>query len=106
MSELPDEELIILITGGARRIAAGYDILPEGNPTLASDLTVKVLDANAGTVEFIDTATGTSLANRTLDSEGKATARGASSRNFLIIALATSSLVRVAVICAPWMLRR
>ena len=76
MSELPDEELIILITGGARRIAAGYDILPEGNPTLASDLTVKVLDANAGTVEFIDTATGTSLANRTLDSEGKATARG------------------------------
>ena len=76
MSDLPDEELIILVTGGARRIAAGYDMLPEGNPTLASDLTVKVLDANAGTVEFIDTATGTSLANRTLDSEGRATARG------------------------------
>ena len=29
-----------------------------------------------GTVEFIDTATGTSLANRTLDSEGRAAARG------------------------------
>ena len=76
MSDLPDEELIILVTGGARRIAAGYDMLPDGNPTLPSDLTVKVLDASAGTVEFIDTATGTSLANRTLDSEGKASARG------------------------------
>ena len=51
-------------------------MLPEGNPTLASDLTVKVLDATAKTVEFIDTATGTSLANRTLDSEGRASARG------------------------------
>ena len=76
MSDLPDEELIILVTGGARRIAAGYDMLPEGNPTLPSDLTVKVLDASAGTVEFIDTATGTSLANRKLDSEGRASARG------------------------------
>ena len=66
MSDLPDEELIILVTGGARQIAAGYDMLPDGNPTLPSDLTVKVLDASAGTVEFIDTATGTSLANRTL----------------------------------------
>ena len=76
MSDLPDEELIILATGGARRISASYDMLPEGNPTLPSDLTVKVLDASAGTVEFIDTATGTSLANRTLDSEGTASARG------------------------------
>ena len=76
MSDLPDEELIILVTGGSRRIAASYDMLPDGSPTLASDLTVKVLDANAGTVEFIDTATGTSLANRVLDSEGKTSARG------------------------------
>ena len=76
MTDLPDEELIILVTGGARRISAGYDMLPEGRPALASDLTVKVLDASAGTVEFVDTATGTSLANRTLDSEGRATARG------------------------------
>ena len=66
----------ILVTGGSRRIAASYDMLPDGSPTLASDLTVKVLDANAGTVEFIDKATGTSLANRVLDSEGKASARG------------------------------
>ena len=76
MTDLPDEELIIMVTGGARRIAAGYDMLPAGNPTLASDITVKVLDANAGTVEFIDTTSGTSLANRTLDSEGRASARG------------------------------
>ena len=46
-------------------------MLPDGNPTLPSDLTVKVLDASVGTVEFIDTVTGTSLANRTLDSEGE-----------------------------------
>ena len=40
------------------------------------DLTVKVTDANAGTVEFIDTATGTSMATRTLDSLHSATALG------------------------------
>ena len=34
------------------------------------------MDADTRTVEFIDTATGTSLANRTLDSEGRAAARG------------------------------
>jgi flagellar hook-associated protein 1 FlgK len=76
MTDLPDEELIIIVTGGARKIAAGYDILPEGNPSLASDITVKVIDAVAGTVEFLDKSTGTSLASRTLDANQMASARG------------------------------
>ena len=76
MTDLPDEELIILVTGGARRISAGYDLLPEGSPTLALDITVNVVDASAGKVEFLDTATGSSLATRTLDSNQKVKAVG------------------------------
>lgn len=76
MTDLPDEELIIIVTDGARKIAAGYDILPESAPPLPADMTVKVLDAAAGTVEFLDTATGSSLATRTLDSNQIAAARG------------------------------
>jgi flagellar hook-associated protein 1 FlgK len=43
---------------------------------LASDITVKVIDAVAGTVEFLDKSTGTSLASRTLDANQMASARG------------------------------
>jgi len=76
MSDLPEEELIVIVTGGARRIAAGYDMIPEGYAALPSDLTVKVLDASTGAIEFVDTVTGTSLANRTIDSNGVASACG------------------------------
>ena len=76
MTDLPDEELIILVTGGARKISAGYDLLPEGSPTLASDITVNVIDASTGKVEFLDTASGSSLATRTLDSNQKVKAVG------------------------------
>ena len=77
LTGLPDEELLVLISGsGARKISASYDVLPDTAPTVARDLTVKVLDAAAGTVEFIDTGTGTSLANRTLDSNGETSAFG------------------------------
>ena len=76
MTDLPDEELIVIVTGGARKIAAGYDMLPESGPSLASDITVNIVDAAAGTVEFLDAATGTSLATRTLDSNQTAAARG------------------------------
>ncbi len=77
LTNLPDEELLILVNGGgARKLAASYDTLPEGTPVLPRDVTVKVLDASAGTVEFIDTATSTSLATRTLDSEQVASAVG------------------------------
>ena len=79
LTDLPDEELLVLISGGgARKISASYDTLPETAPSVARDLTVKVLDATAGTVEFIDTETGTSLANRTLDSNAETSAFGVS----------------------------
>ena len=79
LTGLPDEELLVLISGGgARKISASYDVLPDTAPSVARDLTVKVLDATAGTVEFIDTDTGTSLANRTLDSNAETSAFGVS----------------------------
>ncbi|HCH20939.1 MAG TPA: hypothetical protein DEX33_05985, partial [Cellvibrionales bacterium] len=70
LTDLPDEELIIAIgDAGARRISLQYDLLPENTPKFAQDITVKILDANAGTVEFFDKATGTSIASRTLDDD-------------------------------------
>lgn len=79
LSDLPDEELLILTSGGgARRISASFDLLPESSPALVREMTVRVLDTATGTVEFIDTATGTSLANRTLDANQTAVAFGMS----------------------------
>ena len=70
LTDLPDEELIIAIGDvGARRISMQYDLVPENTPKIAQDIKVKILDANAGTVEFFDKATGTSIASRTLDDD-------------------------------------
>ena len=77
LTDLPDEELIVLVTGGARKVTAAYDMLPSSASVEPDrDLTVKVTDAATGTVEFIDTLTGTSMATRTLDTLHSATARG------------------------------
>ncbi len=77
LSDLPDEELIVLLTGaGARQITAVYDESPAAAPSLAPDLTVTLDDASAGKVKFIDKATGTVMAERTLDNDNKASALG------------------------------
>ena len=77
LTDLPDEELIVMVTGGARKLTAAYDMLPaDASLDPQRDLTVKVTDANVRTVEFIDTATGTSMATRTLDSLHSAKALG------------------------------
>ena len=80
MTDLPDEELIIFITGSddgsgarARNISAVYDEYPSDMFLPKRDLSIKVSDAENGIVEFIDTSTGTSIATRTLDDSGKAT---------------------------------
>jgi len=71
LSDLPDEELIVIVgSSGAKRLAMQYDLLPPDAPKLQPDISIRVTDADAGTVEFIDTATGTSMATRTLDDTG------------------------------------
>jgi flagellar hook-associated protein 1 FlgK len=75
LSNLPDEELIVVVgSTGARSVTLQYDELPADAPTIDHDVTVKVVDAATKKVEFIDTATGTSRATRILDDEGIAEA--------------------------------
>ena len=75
ITNLPGEELIIAVgANGAKKLAAQFDLLPEGAPTLRPDISIEVVDDENNIVEFIDTATGTSMATRTLDEEGRAAA--------------------------------
>ena len=44
LSDLPDEELIIVLSGtGTRKVSANYDINPETTPTIERDITVKIV---------------------------------------------------------------
>ena len=55
LTDLPDEELIIAIgDAGARRISMQYDLLPENTAKIVQEITVKILDEDAGTIEFFD----------------------------------------------------
>ena len=77
LSNLPDEELIIIVgNNGAKKLSLQYDAVPVEGPKLHRDIMVKILDEKTGYVEFIDTQSGTSLANRTLDSNGSCEAEG------------------------------
>lgn len=70
LSGLPDEELIVFVgDSGAKRIAMQYDTLPADMVQPHRDTSIRVVDADAGLIEFFDVETGTSLATRTLDSE-------------------------------------
>ena len=73
---LPNEELIVIATGsGARRIAARFD---DSGPKPASPTAfeIKVIDGHSRLVEFIEQATGHSLATRTVADDGQFDAYG------------------------------
>lgn len=83
ITDLPDEELIIFLTGSddgngvrARALSATYDTTSIDVNSLPRDLTINVTNASTGTVEIVDTLTGTSIATRTLDSDSKTNAAG------------------------------
>ena len=77
LSNLPDEELIIIVgNNGAKKLSLQYDAIPSDGPKVHRDIMIKILDQKTGSVEFIDTQSGTSLANRTLDSNGRCEAEG------------------------------
>jgi len=77
MSNMPDEELILVLTGQAsRKISANYDQHPAGTPVILRDISISVTDAENGIVEFIDTETNTSMATRILNSGQEAAAKG------------------------------
>jgi flagellar hook-associated protein FlgK len=79
ITDLPDEEFIIFLTGSddgngerARSISAVYDQYTANMVLPKRDISITVTDAANGIIEFIDTATGTSMATRSLNANGKA----------------------------------
>ena len=77
MTDLPDEDLIVLISGsGSNRITSNYDIPPNDGFEIESNLTVKVIDDTGINVEILDAQTGHSIATRSLDSNFTTEAEG------------------------------
>jgi flagellar hook-associated protein 1 FlgK len=79
ITDLPDEEFIIFLTGSddgngerARSISAVYDQYTADMVLPKRDISITVTDAENGIIEFIDTATRTSMATRSLNANGKA----------------------------------
>jgi flagellar hook-associated protein 1 len=75
LTGLPDEDLIVVMSGtGALRLAGA---VTAGTPSPTPAPTeLRVLDAAAGRVALIDLTTGQSIATRTLDATGSATLGG------------------------------
>ena len=72
LSDLPDEELIIFVDdSGAKRLTMQYDEIISPADQIGRDLEIKVKDAEANIIEVFDTETGTSMATRSLDADGK-----------------------------------
>ena len=68
LSNLPNEELIVLVTGsGSRLLSATFDEMPESAANVIENFSVKLVNSEARTVEIFDKDTGHSIANRVLD---------------------------------------
>ena len=68
LSNLPNEDLIVLLTGsGSRKLAANYDLAVPNSIPAEEDFTVKVIDDLSTLIEIFDTNTGHSIATRILD---------------------------------------
>ncbi|MBC2834758.1 FlgK family flagellar hook-associated protein [Paragemmobacter straminiformis] len=69
LSNLPPEDLIVVMTGsGALRMAGSVTTGPA--PTTVPDVELRVLDATTRQVELVDLRTGHSIGTRTLDASG------------------------------------
>ena len=78
LSGLPDEELIVVLTGAgsALRLTGGLDLLPATTTALPESFDIRITDAASGMVEVIDAATGDVIATRQLDAGGSTTVAG------------------------------
>lgn len=75
LRDLPPEDLIIVVTGGgARNLAAQFDIAPMV-PEIPT-LDIEVVNETGNLIEVIDSSTGHSIATRRLDQNGQAEAAG------------------------------
>ena len=77
MTNLPNEDLIVLLTGtGSRKLAANYDLIPQNSFLPEEDFTVKIVDDQSTQIEIFDTTSGHSIATRILDGSRAAEAIG------------------------------
>lgn len=71
LSNLPNEDLIIIMTGGgARSLGAAYDIAPVISEPPAYD--VRIVNEAGTQIEIFDAETGHSVATRNFDAQGEA----------------------------------
>ena len=72
-----NEDLIMIVNGGgARSIATRSDPPAPNYQQKASNIEIKVANAEGSVIEFLDAETGHSIATRTLDTVGRAEAAG------------------------------
>ena len=77
LTNLPPEELIVIVNGGgARKIAASFDSNPPEFEEITPELTIKVTNDAGNVIDIVDKETGHSIATRQLDNAGAAGALG------------------------------
>ena len=77
LTNLPPEELIVIVSGGgARKIAANFDSNPPFFEEITPELTINVTNDAGNVIDILDKATGHSIATRQLDAAGAAEAMG------------------------------
>ena len=77
LTNLPPEELIVIVNGGgARKIAASFDSNPPELEEITPELTIKVTNDAGNVIDILDKETGHSIATRQLDNAGAAGALG------------------------------
>ncbi len=77
ITNLPPEELIVIVSGGgARKIAANFDSNPPALEEITPELTIKVTNDAGNVIDIVDKDTGHSIATRQLDAAGAAEALG------------------------------
>tara|TARA_B100000989_G_scaffold273587_1_gene231852 strand:- start:5107 stop:9792 length:4686 start_codon:yes stop_codon:yes gene_type:complete len=77
LTNLPPEELIVIVNGGsARKIAASFDSNPPTLEEITPELTIKVTNDAGNVIDIVDKETGHSIATRQLDNAGAAGALG------------------------------
>ena len=82
LTNLPPEELIVIVSGGgARKIASSFDSNPPEFEEITPELTIKVTNDAGNVIDIVDKETGHSIATRQLDNAGAAGSLGFYSRS-------------------------
>lgn len=77
LSAVPDEDLIVLVTGsGGRMIASALSAPATLTKPVAPNLSLRVMDATSGRIEIVDQDSGSTIATRYLRSDGLLQAAG------------------------------